>query len=273
MTSKRLSASLAVAIAVAAVGAFTSSALAHAYPVVPLLPPFACSAGGYQFPGGGVTLSYTEAGSYTIFSTPAGTRVDVPARTDYPNGTSMAGSVTGGITGGHVELTVTRAKYSAMQLVGDVAADNKAHGTFTYDNGTGSWQTNGELGCVAAPAAPAQVNVPPVNVPPPVEVPPPPVTNAIQASFGDPGLSTLDFNVTNTSALTATCNYTATANSLNPLVPKKTTRQFNVPANGNHTESFNGAPTLTSYDVTLSCKDVSGKQKDELGHVDTSVLW
>jgi hypothetical protein len=102
---------------------------------------------------------------------------------------------------------------------------------------------------------------------------PPPVTNAIQASFGDPGLSTLDFNVINTSALTATCNYTATANSLNPLVPKKTTRQFNVPANGNHTESFNGAPTLTSYNVTLSCKDASGKQKEELGHVDTSVLW
>jgi hypothetical protein len=106
-----------------------------------------------------------------------------------------------------------------------------------------------------------------------VETPPPPVTNAIDASFGDPGLSTLDFTVTNSSALTATCNYTATANSLNPLVPKKTTRQFNVPANGNHTESFNGAPTLTTYNVTLSCKDASGKQKEELGHKDLSVTW
>ncbi len=101
----------------------------------------------------------------------------------------------------------------------------------------------------------------------------PDVTNAIQASFGDPGLTSVDFNVTNTSNLTATCNYTATANSLNPLVPKKTTRQFNVPANGTHTETFNGAPTVTTYNVTLSCHDASGKQKAELGHVQTSLLW
>jgi len=101
----------------------------------------------------------------------------------------------------------------------------------------------------------------------------PDVTNAIQASFGDPTLSTLDFNVTNTSDLTATCNYTAKANSLNPLVPKTTTRQFNVPANGNHTETFSGAPTFTTYSVVLSCRDASGKQKAELGHVSTSVTW
>lgn len=101
----------------------------------------------------------------------------------------------------------------------------------------------------------------------------PDVTNAIQASFGDPGLTSVDFNVTNTSNLAATCTYTATANSLNPLVPKKTTRQFNVPANGTHTETFNGAPTATTYNVTLSCHDASGKQKAELGHVQTSLLW
>ena len=101
----------------------------------------------------------------------------------------------------------------------------------------------------------------------------PDVTNAIQASFGQPSLTSLDFTVTNTSNIAATCNYTATANSLNPLVPKKTTRQFNVPANGNHTETFSGAPTITTYNAELSCKDASGKQKAELGHVTTSVLW
>jgi hypothetical protein len=101
----------------------------------------------------------------------------------------------------------------------------------------------------------------------------PDVTNAIQASFGDPGPTSVDFNVTNTSNIEATCNYTATANSLNPLVPKKTTRQFNVPANGNHTETFSGAITFTTYNVELSCKDASGKQKAELGHVTTSVTW
>lgn len=101
----------------------------------------------------------------------------------------------------------------------------------------------------------------------------PDVTNAIQASFGSPGISDVDFNVTNTSSLEATCNYTATANSINPLVPKTTTRQFNVPANGSHTETFNGTVTFTTYNVTLSCKDASGKQVAELGHVNTSLTW
>ncbi|MFL0287434.1 hypothetical protein ACJH6H_19425 [Mycobacterium sp. SMC-21] len=135
---------------------------------------------------------------------------------------------------------------------------------------------------------------PPVVTPPPAEKPPvqcpagsptptvpagqtcapiPDVTNAIQASFGAPGVSSIAFNVTNTSNITATCNYTATADSINPLVPKKTTRQFNVPANGSHTESFSGAPTLSTYNVVLSCKDASGNQKAELGHVETSVTW
>ena len=99
------------------------------------------------------------------------------------------------------------------------------------------------------------------------------ITTAIQASFGAPGVSSIAFNVTNTSNIAATCNYTATTDSINPLVPKKTTRQFNVPANGNHTESFSGAPTLSTYNVVLSCKDASGKQKAELGHVETSVTW
>lgn len=103
--------------------------------------------------------------------------------------------------------------------------------------------------------------------------PEPDVTNAIQASFGAPGVSSIAFNVTNASNIAATCSYTATTDSINPLVPKKTTRQFNVPANGNHTESFSGAPTLSTYNVVLSCKDASGKQKAELGHVETSVTW
>ena len=101
----------------------------------------------------------------------------------------------------------------------------------------------------------------------------PEVTNAIQASFGAPGATSVDFNVTNTSNIAAACTYTATANSLNPLVPKKTTRQFNVPANGSHTETFSGTVTFTTYNAVLSCKDASGKQKAELGNVTTSVTW
>jgi hypothetical protein len=142
----------------------------------------------------------------------------------------------------------------------------------------------------AAPAAPAVPAVPAAPAPKPdiqcpagsptptvpagqTCAPIPDVTNAIQASFGSPGATSVDFNVTNTSNIEATCNYTATANSLNPLVPKKTTRQFNVPANGSHTETFSGTVTFTTYNAVLSCKDASGKQKAELGHVETSVTW
>jgi hypothetical protein len=130
----------------------------------------------------------------------------------------------------------------------------------------------------AAPAAKPDIQCPAGSPTPTVPdgqtcAPIPDVTNAIQASFGAPGATSVDFNVTNTSNIAATCNYTATANSLNPLVPKKTTRQFNVPANGNHTESFSGTVTFTTYNAVLSCKDASGKQKAELGHVETSVTW
>jgi len=34
-----------------------------------------------------------------------------------------------------------------------------------------------------------------------------------------------------------------------------------------------GAPTGTTYNAVLSCKDASGTQKAELGHVETSVRW
>ena len=130
----------------------------------------------------------------------------------------------------------------------------------------------------AAPAAKPDIRCPAGSPTPTVPAdqicaPIPDVTNAIQASFGAPGATSVDFNVTNTSNIAATCSYTATANSLNPLVPKKTNRQFNVPGNGSHTETFSGTVTFTTYNAVLSCKDASGKQKAELGHVETSVTW
>lgn len=130
--------------------------------------------------------------------------------------------------------------------------------------------------CVAK--AKPQVDCPPGSPTPKAATvaecaPIPDVVNAIQATFGDPRLSTLDFNVTNTSKLAARCDYTATASGINPLVPKTTKRTFTVPANGNHTETFRGAPTLTTYNVELVCHDASGQQKAELGRVNTSVTW
>lgn len=130
--------------------------------------------------------------------------------------------------------------------------------------------------CKAAPKPPVVCpeGSPTKTVPAGQECAPiPDVTNAIQASFGAPGVSSIAFNVKNTSKIEATCHYVATTDSLNPLVAKETTRQFNVPANGPHTETFNGAATFTTYKVVLSCFDASGKQKAELGHVETSVFW
>jgi hypothetical protein len=98
-------------------------------------------------------------------------------------------------------------------------------------------------------------------------------TNKIQAAFGEPGLTSVDFTVTNTATLNATCDYVSTTDSLNPLVPKKTTRSISVPAGQSTTTTFDGAPTLSTFNVTLNCKDASGKQKEPLGNVTTSLQW
>jgi hypothetical protein len=162
MGRNRLSASLAATIAMAGFawgGSVTNPAPAGAYPTVPLMPPDYCAATGYRFPGGGIDIEYPGIGQ-TLFSTPPGTHVNVSAKTNYPNGSSMTGNVTGDITGRHIQLTVTRQNYSSLQLVGEVGSDNKGHGTYTYTGGSGDWSTNDELGCVPAPAAPPPVNNP-----------------------------------------------------------------------------------------------------------------
>jgi len=95
-------------------------------------------------------------------------------------------------------------------------------------------------------------------------------TNAISPSFD--GQQT-EFNVTlkNSSPLPASCNYEAV--SLNSVVPSDTTRTFDVPANGSHTESFDGLKTLTKYHITINCSDSSGKQTQPLGSVNQTVTW
>ena len=100
-----------------------------------------------------------------------------------------------------------------------------------------------------------------------------PVTDAIKASLGPPGLVKIILTVTNSSDLPAACHYDAKAKTNNPLVPKEPTRDFKVPANGKDDEEFNGAPTNTTYDVTIACKDASGKQTPDIGDVSLSLKW
>jgi hypothetical protein len=59
----------------------------------------------------------------------------------------------------------------------------------------------------------------------------------------------------------------------NPLLPSDTTRTFDVPANGSHTESFDGLKTGTQYQITIPCTDSSGKQSEPLGSVNQTVTW
>lgn len=144
----------------------------------------------------------------------------------------------------------------------------------------------------AAPAAPANSNLPVscagYTLPPgsdcsktpnpnPPAAPPPPVTDAIGASFGSPGLTSLALRVTNSSALTAACHYDAEASTIDPLVPKQTLRDFQVAPHTTsakpHVETFNGAPTFTNYSVTITCTDASGKQTEPIGTVQLSETW
>ena len=102
---------------------------------------------------------------------------------------------------------------------------------------------------------------------------PPPVTNAIKANFDPPGLKKVTLRVENSSNLTAACHYEAKANTNNPLVKKDTTRDFTVPANGKDAEEFDGAPTGTTYTVTITCKDASGKQTQDIGDQNLTLKW
>jgi len=178
------------------------------------------------------------------------------------------------------------------------------------DFGVGFVRTDGEdqvaivLGKPAAPAAPvpqpqpqpANTNLPvscaggggyklppgsdcsktPNPSPPPAPAPQP-VVNAITASFAKPGLTSIQLKVTNSSALTAACHYDAEAQTNNPLVPSQTLRDFQVEphttAANPHLETFDGAPTLTNYQVTITCTDASGQQKDPIGTVQLSQTW
>ena len=67
----------------------------------------------------------------------------------------MSGTVIGDINGSDVHLEVTRQgtnrEYSPLILNGKVGPDNRGHGEYTYDQGSGSWDSIEALKCVPAP--------------------------------------------------------------------------------------------------------------------------
>jgi hypothetical protein len=156
---------------------------------------------------------------------------------------------------------------------GVVNPDGYASGTTTGTNGAPSqgWGSANALYCDAAAAAPPPQQKQQPEPKKPVDPPPPQVyTNAITPAF-DGQQTVFNVTLTNSSPLPATCNYEAV--SLNPLAPSDTKRTINVPANGRHTESFNGVRTGTKYKITIPCTDSSGKQTQQLGSVNQTVTW
>ncbi|BBZ70258.1 hypothetical protein [Mycobacterium paraseoulense] len=93
-----------------------------------------------------------------------------------------------------------------------------------------------------------------------------PVTNAIQLSFGPPHIGGITATVSNSSDLTATCSYHSTP--IDPGIP-----DFTVGPHASANVPIKGFNTGTSYHVTVSCHDASGKQTQEIGHAETNVTF
>lgn len=250
-------------------GLAVAAAPAHAVPLVPLAPP--CTQWGFPVGGNGFK---NNLGQSLLFQAGGKTVTQAAASWTGPSGTNGSGYLNGSVSGSGLNFTwqgdggPPNFKGGAtITFVGTVNNDGSAGGTVSYsDGGPGSFTSTKPMTCIDAPPQQQQQQDPPK----PADAPPPVYTNAISPSFD--GEQTV-FNVTlkNSSPLPATCNYEAV--SLNALLPSDTTRTFDVPANGSHTESFKGLKTGTQYKITIPCTDSSGKQTQQLGSVNQTVTW
>jgi hypothetical protein len=137
------------ATAAAAIGLMVTPGPAQAAPA---------NCDGYQFPGGRVTIFYPNIKAQTQFDTIAGgTHVDTQATTVYPQ-SSMPGTVIGDINGNNIHLEVTRQgvqrEYPPLILDGAVGPDDRGHGTYTYEQGSGNWDSDAPMKCIAKAQAP-----------------------------------------------------------------------------------------------------------------------
>ena len=255
--------------AAAAIGAAGISIVAPA-------PAQAAPCAQWGFPNGGNGFT-NNLGQSLLFQAAGKSLGQTPASWVGPNGTKGSGYLNGAINGSGLSFTWTGdggppnfTGGATITFTGTVNNDGSAGGTVSYsDGGPGSFTSKQPMTCLDAPPEP-QAQPKPADQPQPVETAPQVFTNAITPSFD--GQTTV-FKVTlkNSSPLPATCNYEAV--SLNPLLPSDTTRTFDVPANGSHTESFNGLKTGSRYKITIPCTDSSGKQTEQLGSVNQTVTW
>jgi hypothetical protein len=230
----------------------------------------------WGFPNGGNGFK-NDLGQSLLFQAGGKTVNQAAASWTGPSGTKGSGYLNGSINGSGLNFTWNGdggppdfKGGATITFVGTVNDDGSAGGTVSYsDGGPGSFTSNKPMTCLDAPPQQQQQQIPQQQQQP-VDTPPQVYTNAISPSF-DGEATAFKVTLKNSSPLPATCNYEAV--SLNPLLPSDTTRTFDIPANGSHTESFNGLKTGTQYKITIPCNDSSGKQTQPLGSVNQTVTW
>jgi len=147
---------------------------------------------------------------------------------------------------------------------GSIDQNTGASGTWHNNSGaSGTWTMGPTFKCIAH--APAAASAPQPQQAPQQPAETAPVTNAIVLLFSPPKIGSITATVSNSSDLTAQCTYDAT--------PFGEQRDFTVGPKTNTSLTFNGLNTGTSYHVVVSCHDASGKQTQEIGHVEKDVTF
>jgi|GraSoiStandDraft_5_1057265.scaffolds.fasta_scaffold77850_2 hypothetical protein len=149
---------LGAATALSAAALQLAPAPAGARPPVPLSP----GCGQYQFIG---DYSLHQSNGFTVQFSSTGPGAGGSATAlDSSGKTALTGTVSGSITGTHMDFTIRWDSGPRGHYTGDIGADGFAHGNTNDEAHPGSkasWDANVPLGCATAPAhAPAQAPAP-----------------------------------------------------------------------------------------------------------------
>jgi hypothetical protein len=250
--------------ALVAAAAMSAAGISFTAPV----PAQAAPCNQWGFPNGGNGFT-NNLGQSLLFQAGGKSVTQAPASWVGPNGTKGSGYLNGAITGRGLSFTWKGdggpPKFSGgatITFAGTVNNDGSVGGTVSYSEGSpGSFTSKQSMTCLDAPPGQAPAP-PPAAVPAPAATPPP--TNAISVNF-EKRNNGLRVNVNNSSAVTGSCTYDATApNSLIPPFHK----DFTVAAKGGTNFDISGIPTGTQYNTVTSCHgDFNGKDV-QIGRVE-----
>jgi hypothetical protein len=142
MSNKEVLRRLAAATAIGALGYLTVPAIAQAYPMVPLAP--ACTQYGFDGEFAMRGLGQVGAGGWTVTITSTGSTASGSALAVFDDGGTVYGTVSGGIRGRTVDLTVTwnNKPNNVWTFVGAVEDDGLVH-----NGGPSYWTSSRPLTC------------------------------------------------------------------------------------------------------------------------------